>query len=499
MSAYQQLASHYKKIADFEHASGILHWDHAVMMPPGSAGVRAEALATLAGHLHELNTDPRIPEWLEQADGESLDEWQEANLREIRHCYLVNTAVPGDLVEALSRASSEAEHAWRELRMENNWRDFQPRLESIFGLTRERGQALGEALDTGPYDALLALYQTGITCSDIDPVFDELASFLPPVIAGARERQRADRDLPPLPGGISTERQRALVLSVTEAMGYDFNRGRIDTAHHPFCGGATGDTRITTRYNDNDFLHSLFAVIHETGHALYEQNRPTAYLGQPVGHAMGLAVHESQSLFMEKQVARSPAFIEHLAPLMRQHLAPESDTLDERWSAHYLCRLISRVKPGLIRVDADECTYPLHIILRYDIEKKLVQGELAVADVPAAWDAGMQRLLGLSTEGDYRNGCMQDVHWASGGVGYFPTYTLGALIAAQLKAAMDSELEELETQLARGDLGRIKAWLHNTIWSQGSRYELQELLIRATGKPLATEDFKAHILARYGG
>ncbi len=498
MSSYQQLASHYKKIADFEHATGILHWDHAVMMPPGSAGVRADALATLAGHLHELNTDPRIPDWLAQADGESLDAWQQANLREIRHCYLVNTAVPGDLVEALSRASSEAEHAWRELRMENNWRDFQPHLETVFSLVRERGHALGAALGTGPYDALLALYQTGITCSDIDPIFAELAAFLPPVIEGARERQRADRDLPPLPGGIGTERQRALVLSVTEALGYDFNRGRIDTAHHPFCGGATGDTRITTRYSDTDFLHALFAVIHETGHALYEQNRPAAYLGQPVGHAMGMAVHESQSLFMEKQVARSPAFIRHLAPLMRQHLAPEADAMDERWSAPYLCRLVSRVAPGLIRVDADECTYPMHIILRYEIEKALVQGDMAVADIPDAWNAGMQRLLGLSTAGDYRNGCMQDVHWPSGGVGYFPTYTLGALIAAQLKTAMERELGGLESRLAQGDLGPIKAWLNDRVWSQGSHYELQALLRQATGKPLAVEDFKTHILARYG-
>jgi carboxypeptidase Taq len=498
LDAYSQLETHYKTIADFEHASGILHWDNAVMMPPGSAAARAEALATLAVHLHDLNTDRRIPEWLERAADEPLDEWQAANLREIRHYYLMNTAVPADLVQALSRASSRAEHAWRELRLENNWRDFEPHLETVFSLVRQQGEALADALGTDPYDALLAIYQTGITCSEIDPIFADLSEFLPPMIAGALRQQQAEGDLPPIQEGIAMERQRALVLSVTEALGYDFNRGRIDTAHHPFCGGATGDTRITTRYHENDFLHSLLAAIHETGHALYEQNRPGAYLGQPVGHAMGMAVHESQSLFMEKQVARHPAFIRHLAPLIRQHLAPETDSLDERWSAQYLGRLVSHVQPGLIRVDADECTYPLHIILRYEMEKSLVQGSMVVADVPDAWDAGMQRLLGLSTKGDYRNGCMQDVHWPSGGIGYFPTYTLGAIMAAQLMAAMTAELGDLEERLARGDLSPVKAWLEEKIWSQGSRFELQELLQRATGKPLDAGDFKAHILSRYG-
>jgi carboxypeptidase Taq len=498
LSAYRQLEAHYKKVADFEHAAGILHWDHAVMMPPGSAGARAEALATLALHLHELNSDPRIPDWVDQARDENLDDWQAANLREIRHNYLMNTAVPGDLVESLSRASSEAEHAWRDLRAENNWREFQPHLEEIFRLTREQGQALGAALNLEPYDALIAIYQPGISCSDIDPIFSELATFLPPLIEQASERQRTDGDLPPPPTGISTEQQRALALSVTESLGYDFNRGRLDTAHHPFCGGATGDTRITTRYSESDFMHSMFAVIHETGHALYEQNRPAEQLSQPVSEAMGMAMHESQSLFMEMQVAKSSAYIEHLAPLMRQHLAPQADPQEECWSAHYLSRLASRVEPGLIRVDADECTYPMHIILRYEMEKKLLDGRMSVADIPDAWNADMQRLLGLSTEGDYRNGCMQDVHWPSGGIGYFPTYTLGAVIAAQLKAAMVKDLEDLDQQLALGDLSQIKNWLREKVWSQGSRLGLQDLLHSVTGKTLAVEDFKAHIQGRYG-
>jgi carboxypeptidase Taq len=498
VSAYQELTSHFKTIADFEHAEGILHWDHAVMMPSGSAGSRTETLAALALHLHQLNSDPSIPEWAARADAEALDEWQAANLREIRHRHLMYTAVPGELVQALSRATSEAEHAWRELRAENNWQAFQPRLEEIFRLTREQGQALGDALGTTPYDALIAIYQSDISCAEIDPIFDELAQFLPPLIERALERQRAAGNLQEPPRGISVERQRALALSVTEALGFDFSRGRLDTAHHPFCGGGNGDVRITTRYSEDNFLQSLFGVIHETGHALYEQNLPSTLSSQPVGNAMGMAMHESQSLFMEMQIAKSAAYIQHLAPLMRQHLAPEADYMDERWSTSYLFRWVSRVEPGLIRVDADECTYPLHIILRYEMEKKLIAGDMEVADIPDAWHAGMQRLLGLSTEGDYRDGCMQDVHWPSGGIGYFPTYTLGAVIAAQLKAAMQSELSNIDEQLSKGDLHTIKAWLQQHVWSQGCRYPLQALLQNVSGKPLSAEDCKRHSVARYG-
>lgn len=497
MSAYKKLEKHFRQIADFEHARDILEWDNATMMPPGSAQGRADAMATLSVHLHKLNTDPVIVDWMGQAGEEALDDWQRANLREIQRAYTMNVAVPEDLVSAMSKAASEGEQAWRTMREENNWEDFKPYLETIFSLTRQQGQALGDALDKSPYDALLTQYQPGITTADIDPVFEDLKTFLPPVVQQAMERQRAAGGLRSAVSGISVESQQALAVSTMELLGFDFNRGRLDLSHHPFCGGAVGDVRITTRYTQDNFLPSMQGVIHETGHALYEQNMPAAYLGQPVGGAMGMAIHESQSLFMEMQVARSEAFVAHVATKMRQTLAPLADPSDEDWSVQNLLQLSTQVSPGFIRVDADECTYPAHIILRYEMEQQLIDGSMAVSDIPEAWDAAMQLMLGLSTAGNYKDGCMQDVHWPSAGIGYFPTYTLGAIAAAQFKAAMLSQLSDLESQIRRGEFSEMKAWLNDKVWSQGSRYEMQELMVQATGKPLDVADFKRHLESRY--
>ncbi len=497
MNAYQSLEAHFREIANFQHASGILDWDNAAMMPSGSADVRARAMASLSVHIHKLATDPHIPDWVAGAKDESLDQWQAANVREIERAFVMNAAMPTDLVEALSKAASEGEQAWRSLRAENNWTDFKPYLDTIFQLCREQGSALGDALGKSPYDALIALYQPGIDSKDIDPIFADLKAFLPGVVGAAVERQNAAGKPPLVPAGISIESQRALGISTMETLGFDFNRGRLDVSHHPFCGGATGDVRITTRYDEDSFLDSLQGVIHETGHALYEQNRPQAYLDQPVGEAMGMAMHESQSLFMEMQLARSAEFIEHLAPLIRQQLAPSVSPSDEQWSARTLHALSTRVEPGLIRVNADECTYPAHVILRYEMEQQLIAGGLEVSDIPDAWDASMQDMLGLSTAGDYKDGCMQDVHWPSASIGYFPTYTLGAIAAAQFKAAIDRDIPGVDAQIASGDLSATKAWLKDKIWSQGSLYGMQDLMIRATGKALDVGDFKAHLQRRY--
>ena len=499
MSAYEKLEEHFREIANFEHASGILNWDNAAMMPSGSADVRASAMASLSLHIHTLSTNSCIPEWVEKAKSENLDQWQAANVREIERGFIMDAAMPADLVEALSKASSEGEQAWRSMREQNNWQDFKPYLDEIFKLSREQGQALGEALGKSPYDALVSIYQPGIETKDIEPIFSDLKAFLPDVVHAAVERQAAAGKSATVPKGISIEKQRALGLSTMELLGFDFNRGRLDVSHHPFCGGAAGDVRLTTRYDENSFLDSLQGVIHETGHALYEQNRPHAYLGQPVSEAMGMAVHESQSLFMEMQLGRGAEFIDHMAPLIRQQLAPSASPTDPQWSSETLYAISTHVEPGLIRVHADECTYPAHVILRYEMEQQLIAGTMVVADIPEAWDASMQALLGLSTEGDFKDGCMQDVHWPSAGVGYFPTYTLGAIAAAQLKAALQRAVPDVDSQIARGDLFSTMTWLKDNIWSQGSLYGMQELMTRATGKALDVNDFKNHLKKRYLG
>jgi carboxypeptidase Taq len=497
MSAYHKLHEHFRGIANFEHAMGILNWDNATMMPTGSSDVRASSMETLSVHIHKLSSDARIADWIASAKEEELDTWQAANVREIERGFTLNEAMPTDLVAALSRGASEGEQAWRSMREDNNWTDFKPHLEEIFKLSREQGQVLGEALGKTPYDALISLYQPGISSKDIDPIFTDLRAFLPDLIQAAVERQTAKGEQPTITTGISIEKQRALGLSTMEALGFDFTRGRLDVSHHPFCGGAAGDVRLTTRYDEDSFLDSLQGVIHETGHALYEQNRPQDWLTQPVSQAMGMAVHESQSLFMEMQLARSREFIDYLAPLVRQQLAPHAGPDDKQWSSAALYAISTRVEPGLIRVNADECTYPAHVILRYEMEQKLIANDMRVADIPDAWDAAMQELLGLTTAGNYKDGCMQDVHWPSAGIGYFPTYTLGAITAAQLKASLLREIPEMSDQIGRGDLAPTMAWLKTNIWSQGSLQGMQELLTTVTGKALDVEDFKAHLSKRY--
>ena len=274
------------------------------------------------------------------------------------------------------------------------------------------------------------LYEEGTRAADVAQLFDDLRAFLPDMIDRVLDRQRAPL---PLPGPFPHERQRALGEEMMRALQFDFARGRLDVSHHPFCGGVPDDTRITTRYSEDDFLESLMAVLHETGHALYQQGLPADWRRQPVGNCLGAAVHESQSLFVEMQVSRGRAFMEFAAPHIRQHLDGRQG--DAAWTADNLHAHSIQVRRGYIRVDADELTYPLHIILRFELERALVSGELAVADIPEAWNERMMRYLGLSTEGNFKDGCMQDVHWFSGLFGYFPTYTLGALMAAQWFAA----------------------------------------------------------------
>ena len=497
VSAYQKLEKHFADIAGFRHARDILDWDNAVMMPIASADVRASATATLQVHIHSMSTAAAIPDWIGNAKNESLDAWQIANVREIERGFTLNSALPTDLVEALSNATSKGEQAWRTLRAENNWLAFKPYLEEIFHLSREQGSALGEALGTTPYNALLSIYQPGIACEDIDPIFSELRGFLPTLIEAVLEKQRSRGKVIGKPTGIDTDNQRELGLSTMELLGFNFDRGRLDISHHPFCGGAAGDVRITTRYDEDNFLSSLQGVIHETGHALYEQHRPAAYLNQPVSEAMGMAVHESQSLFMEMQLGRSTPFIDHLAPIIRAQLAPDANSDDPQWSSAALYELATHVEPGFIRVDADECTYPAHVILRYEMEQQLIAGTMDVADIPDAWNSAMTDMLGLSTEGNYTDGCMQDVHWPTGGVGYFPTYTLGAIAAAQFKAALSRDVPNLEQQIREGDLSTTKNWLEEKVWSQGSLYSMQDLIRRATGSALDVADFKAHLKQRY--
>lgn len=495
MTAYASLSRHFGRIAAMSNAIGILQWDSDAMMPKGAAGTRAESMALLQVLRHEMAIDPRIGDWLAEAEEDNgVGEWERANLREIRRTWSAETALPADLVEASSKAISACEMAWRQARADSDFAALLPYLAEVLKLQREAGAAKGEKLGLTTYDALLNDYEPGGRSERIDALFGDLASFLPGFTEEALAAQ-ARRPAPAvLQGPFAVEAQRRLGLKVMAALGYDFERGRLDVSTHPFCGGADNDVRITTRYDDGDFSKALMGVIHETGHALYEQGRPAAYMSQPVGHARSMSVHESQSLIMEMQACRSREFLAFAAPLMREAFGGAGPG----WEAEALWRRYTKVERGFIRVDADEVTYPAHIILRYRLEKALIADEMPLAELPAAWNAGMRALLGI-TPPDDRIGCLQDVHWPSGGWGYFPTYTLGAMTAAQLfDAACRAEPDTLPG-IARGDFAPLVGWLRTNIHAQGSRFETDELLARATGRPLDAGVFKAHLARRYLG
>lgn len=494
VTPYANLERQFARVSDVTGAAGILHWDAATMMPEGSAEARGDQLATLAAIEHEMITDPRVAEWLAAAEAESgaLNDWQRANLREMRRAYVHAAAVPGHLVEALSRASSSCEMTWRKARRESDFKAVAPKLKLVLDLTRETAQAKAEALNVGPYDALLDQYEPDGRAEDIDLLFGNLESVLPNLLGEVLEVQ-ARRPAPRLPAGpFPTEAQRAVGLDFMRTLGFDFNRGRLDVSAHPFCGGATDDVRLTTRYEDGDFSRALMGVLHETGHALYELGLPQDWRRQPVGQARGMSIHESQSLLMEMLACRSRAFLTFAAPHLRRAFGGSGT----EWEAENLYRLYTRVEPGFIRVDADEVTYPAHVILRYHLERALIDGTLEVDDLPGAWNDGMQRMLGITPPDDAR-GVLQDIHWYDGAFGYFPTYTLGAMTAAQLFRAACAAVPDLLPCVAAGDFRPLLGWLRENVHRHGSRLTTHDLIVQATGESLGTKAFIDHLRGRY--
>ena len=413
MQAYSTLEGRFARIGSIEDAIGILQWDAETMMPDGAADGRSDQLATLKGLAHELLTACDTGDLLDRADQDSglLDDWQRANLREMRRIYLHAAAVPADLVEASSRAVSRAELVWREARQNGDFALLLPHLSQVLVFQRQIGQAKGEALGLSPYDALLDSYDPGLRQAAIDPLFAELGAELPALIQEAQERQKSLPAIQPLDGPFPVDDQRRIGEQLMKAAGFDFDQGRLDVSLHPFCGGSTGDVRITTRYSEANFMSALMGVLHETGHALYEQGRPEKWRRQPVGLARGMSMHESQSLLIEMQACRSWEFVTYLAPLVRETFQGEGPA----WSPENLHRILTRVEPGFIRVDADEITYPAHILVRYKLEKALIAGDLQIQDLPSAfndevkktsWSHGAQRQPGLPAGHPLARQCM---------------------------------------------------------------------------------------------
>lgn len=491
--AYDALAALHERLHRLSHLQSIAWWDQAANMPPKGREARANALAEMAGLLHRMRTEPQWQDTLQRAEQEPLDDWQRANLREMWREWRRANALPEALVQARTQASSRCEHGWRRQRPANDWAGFLPNFREVLTLAREEAALLSAQSGLSRYDALMDRWEPGMRAATVQRVFDEVASWLPGLLAQVMARQQAQPLRRPQ-GPFPVAAQRALSLDVMRLLQFDFDAGRLDESTHPFSGGVPEDVRLTTRYREDDFLSSLMGTVHETGHARYEQGLPREWLGQPVSNARSMALHESQSLAFEMQLGSSAGFIGLLAPLVRQHLGAQLAFEDDN-----LQRLVTQVQPGKIRVDADEVTYPAHVILRFDIERRLIEGEIEPEDIPALWDEGMQRLLGIDTRGDFRDGCLQDVHWPEGLFGYFPCYSLGAMYAAQWFAAMRRQMPDLDGRIAQGELTPVFDWLHANIWSQGSRWTTDELAQRASGEPLDPAHFKAHLERRYLG
>jgi carboxypeptidase Taq len=494
-NAYEQLSAHFREVGDLQHVYDIASWDEAAMMPTGGGEARGQAMATLGVVIHNMATDERVGQWMDSCSNLDLSQWEQANLREVKRQYDNATCIPVDLVRASSVSRSNCEQAWRVARAENDWATMEPLLTEVVSQQREISCVRAEKLDLSVYNAMLESFEPGMRSEKVDELFAGLKTFLPDFVDDVLVRQQ-ERPLISLGDKFSVEKQRQLGLRVMGILGFDFDHGRLDVSHHPFCGGVQEDVRITTRYSENNFVESLMAVIHETGHAMYEQGRPAGMQGQPVGEARSSGVHESQSLMMEMQACRSREFMHFLSPVLREVFETSED--DPAWSNENLHNLYTRVDRGLIRVDADEVTYPLHVILRYELEKGLIEESLEVSDIPDFWNESMMKYLQRDTRGDYRNGCLQDVHWPAGLFGYFPTYTLGAMMAAQLFGAAKRTMPDVLTDIGSGDFSGLLDWLRTNVHSKGSLLSVQDLLVEATGEELNESFFVEHLKARYG-
>ncbi|WP_439577630.1 carboxypeptidase M32 [Elioraea sp.] len=492
--AYDALRIRFARIAALEEVASILHWDTSVTMPAGSAAARGEQMATLAGLSHQLITAPELAGHLDDAEerAELLSADDRRNLALMRRKQLRATALPAELVEATARATSACEAAWRTARRESDFGAVAPLLAEVVRLTREQAAELSAATGLAPYDALMDGFQPGLSDARVAEIFGPLEVALRDLLPEVLERQAALPAPIPLAGPFPVEAQRALCRMLAERAGIDFATARLDESTHPFCGGTPTDTRITTRYRTDDAAQAILGVLHECGHALYERNLPRDWARQPLGESAGMAAHESQSLIVEMQACRSDAFLSWLGP--RLHAAFGGDPTP--YAPANLARLWRRVSAGFIRVEADEVTYPAHIILRWRLERALIAGALAVPDLPGAWNEAMKTLLGLEVPDDAR-GCLQDIHWYDGAFGYFPSYTLGAMGAAQLFVAAVTAVPEIPARLAEGDLAPLTSWLRTNVHAHGARYGFDELMQAATGRPLDPVVFAAHLKARY--
>ncbi len=489
--SYDKIVERCREIALYQSTASLLRWDQETFLPRRGQAYRAEQCAFFGGKVHRLFVAEEVGGWIADCEDAGLEPGgvEAANLRDWRWSYDRSTKLPAEFVEEAERARALAMPAWAEARAKSEFGLFRPHLEKVVEINRRKAELLGYGEE--PYDALLESYERGATTAGVAELFGRLKPQLVEIgQAAARRSEAVPGDL--LHGDYPEGAQRAFNREVAEAIGFDFEGGRIDTTAHPFCSGlAPGDTRLTTRYESGDFSSSFYGVLHEAGHGLYEQGLPEEHYGTPAGSSVSLGIHESQSRLWENHVGRQAAFWEHWFPRAAHHF----DALRDR-SADDLAAAAARSQPSFIRVEADEATYDLHVILRFEIERALIGGELEVADLPAYWNTKFREFFGLEVKRD-AEGCLQDIHWSMGALGYFPTYTLGNLGAAQLFATACCERPEIPAELASGQYATLLGWLREKVHRHGSQMLPQDLIEAATGAPLSADAHLEHLRGRY--
>ncbi|MGM0586533.1 MAG: carboxypeptidase M32 [Pseudomonadota bacterium] len=489
-AAYEALIAHHRRIAALEDAAGLLAWDQETMMPPKGAAPRAAPRGALAAVLHQLRTDPRIPDWIAGAEGGDWPEDARADLREAGREHARAVRVPEALAETLARETAQAHAVWVQARAERDFAAFAPSLARVVELRREEGQHLaGPGED--PYDALLEGFEPGLRAADLEPVFARLRAGLSSLLDRIRgaSRHRA----PAFRGAFPEAAQLALARDLAGACGYDWGAGRLDLAVHPFSSGSGRDVRITTRVEPDDPSECVFSTLHETGHALYEQGIAPELRGRPSGVHASMSVHESQSRLWENHIGRSAAFAPWLLGRMEIFLGRIGVRSPEALHA-----AVNRVEPGFIRTAADEAQYDLHILMRFDLERALLSGDLPVEDLEGAWADRFQADFGRRPP-HAGLGCLQDVHWSEGLFGYFPTYTLGNLNAAALAQALRRDLPDFDGLLSTGDFAPVLDWLREKVHRHGRVRPAPQLMEAATGAPVDEGPLLAHLEAKFGG
>jgi carboxypeptidase Taq len=492
--AYERLCAHVRETALLASAQSLLGWDERTKMPPAAASYRAEQMSYLAGVIHKRETALEVGEWLTVLEGSPLADDPHsdagADIANLRRDYDRKTKLPQSLVEELARLAVVGQQVWAEARKANDFARFQPLLERTVELKRQEAAAVG--YDDTPYDALLDEYEPGAKTFEVARVLAGLRDQLVPLVAGIAASSRRP-NLEPLQRRFPIQLQEELGRRAVEAIGYDFAAGRIDVTDHPFCTTlGPRDVRLTTRYDEHFLPGAFFSTLHEAGHGMYEQGLPADRHGLPTGQAVSLGIHESQSRMWENLVGRSRAFWEHFFPPAQSTFG---ETLrDVRLDDFYFA--INDVRPSLIRTESDEATYNLHILVRFELEQALLVDALRVADLPAAWREKYRHYLGIEPPND-SDGVLQDVHWSSGAIGYFPTYTLGNLYAAQFFEQAARDLGDLHALFRQGEFLPLRDWLRKNIHAHGRRFPAAELALRVTGEPLSHDALMRHLRGKF--